>query len=528
MGNELLASKVVIVEESPRQRSVPILPTSVCLFVGVTEKGPLGIATQVSGMDEYTKIFGGHVANSYVTAAVNGFFLNGGTNAWIVRTVHYTDVATPATKTSAAATLSLLDRAGTPIATLKVDGKYDGVYAHSLKILIEDASSGDTGQFNLSVVNLSGVKLETFPNLKIGAANASDLRYVETVINDSVSGSNYIAVTDLENATAAPANMPAKALSAVLASGNDGLVGLVDADYVGSAAGQTGIYAGDDVEDLTLLCVPGLATAVVQNAMASYCTVARGGQVFAILDPPANQSATQIITYTGTTAALEGLTESAAMYWPRVKISNPQTSVFGADATITVPPCGHIAGMIARTDSARPGGVYDQPAGIETGVLYGVIGVEMKDALKESKRDLVFPHRINPITKIARSGFHVDGARVLKETGNWPSVGQRRGVSHIQQSIRLSMQVFRHKNRTDDLLAEEKRTVDTFLATQCGLGAFVTRNPKQAYFSDFGKALNPPSKPNITTARIGLATAAPNEFIVLLFSEDKSAYEAAQ
>jgi hypothetical protein len=172
MSNQLLASKVVIGEEPPKLRAVPILPTSVALFVGVTEKGPVGEATQVASLAEYVKIFGGYTANGDVTLAVNGFFLNGGTNAWIVRVVHYTDVTTPATKTSLAATLTLVDRAAvTPLATLKVDGKYDGTYAHSLKPLIEAPTSGNADEFNFSTVNSAGVKMETFPNLVIGAAS---------------------------------------------------------------------------------------------------------------------------------------------------------------------------------------------------------------------------------------------------------------------------------------------------------------------------------------------------------------------
>jgi phage tail sheath protein FI len=526
---ENLASDVTIGEEAPKQRSVPVLPTSVCLFVGVTERGPVGEATQVSSFGEYVDVFGGYTPNGWVAIAVAAFFANGGTNAWIARVVHYTDPLIASTKTSTAATLSLVDRAAvTPIATLKIDGKTDGTYAHSLKPLIEAPTSGNANEFNYSTVNLSGVRLETFPNLKIGAANASDPRYVETVINDPETGSKYVAVTDLENATASPNNLPALGLGAVLATGNDGLTGIVDSDYIGSPGAKNGIYAGDYVEDMTLLVVPGIATSAVQNAMLTYCTVARGGQPYALLDPPASQSATQIIIYVKTTAALQGLTECGHIHWPRWKISNPNPTVFGPAKKITVPISGHIAGMFARTDGARSGGVYDQPAGTETGALLGLLEPETKEVLDLGKRALVFPERINPVTKISGTGVFLDGARNLKGNGNWPSTGQRRGVSHIQQSIKRSMQVFRHKNRTDDLLAEEKRTVDQFMEIQCGLGAFITKNPKQAFYSDFGKALNPAATPNTTKARIGVATAEPNEFINLLFSEDKTAYANAQ
>jgi hypothetical protein len=50
---------------------------------------------------------------------------------------------------------------------------------------------------------------------------------------------------------------------------------------------ETG-HAVDQVQDLTMLLVPGRATSAVHNAMVVYCEVDRDGTVFATLDPPAN------------------------------------------------------------------------------------------------------------------------------------------------------------------------------------------------------------------------------------------------
>jgi hypothetical protein len=74
-------------------------------------------------------------------------------------------------------------------------------------------------------------------------------------------------------------------------------VGLDDRDFIGSEAGKTGLHALDRVQDLALLLVPGRATPAVHNAMLRYCEVARSGTVFAVLDPPANQSAAEMVTY---------------------------------------------------------------------------------------------------------------------------------------------------------------------------------------------------------------------------------------
>ena len=39
MGGQLLSSKIVVVEEEPKVRGIPGLPTSVAGMVGITERG---------------------------------------------------------------------------------------------------------------------------------------------------------------------------------------------------------------------------------------------------------------------------------------------------------------------------------------------------------------------------------------------------------------------------------------------------------------------------------------------------------
>ena len=134
MGNQLLASKVVIVEEEPRLRSIPAIPTAVLGAVGITERGPVGKAVLCTSFEEFVESFGGFTQNSDLALAVQGYFENGGQILWVVRTVHYSDPLTPASKTSAAATLTINDRAATPVPTLKVDGKSDGAYANDIEV----------------------------------------------------------------------------------------------------------------------------------------------------------------------------------------------------------------------------------------------------------------------------------------------------------------------------------------------------------------------------------------------------------
>jgi hypothetical protein len=744
MSSQLLASKIVIVEEEPRVRNVAAVPTAVLGLVGVTERGPVGAATLVTSFEEYLGVFGTYTANGDVAQAVDGYFTNGGSTAYVTRTVHYTDVTSPVTKTSAKAQVNLqtataaptggtvlgsvvgpfplvhgdtlevdtdaiapttatisavaaaresaaetfalanldvllvainggsvqsiqfltsefvsiaaataeevaavinakivgaqatvtsggtkvtitTDRKGTgasinisggtanvalafptgnlagtgnvsdvtvvtvaeiktiveaavagvtvsndggavritrnttgagatvqvtaastaddelgldnavhagsagaPANTLQVDGKYDGTYAHVVKIRVDPATSGVAAEFNLVVLN-NGLIVETFPNVTMDDAA---LNYVETVVNHVTAGSALIAVTDLDVAaptTSAADQRPAEVTSAFMSGGNDGLVGLTDTDFTGASSndGKTGMRCLDIVQDLSLLAVPGRATSAVQNAMITYCEVTRDKQVFAVLDPPANQNTSQIITYFETTAGVLGLSEFGAAYWPRVKVLNPNKSVFGTAADITVPPSGHIAGVYARTDASRPGGVYVPPAGIENGILFGVIGFETDEVLEEAKRDLVFPKRINPLTVLRGSPRHIDGARTLKGNGNFPTVGERRGAIFIEQSIKGGLQFARHQNNNENLRSVVARTVQEFLLQQMRDGAFRTNDPATAFFQDFGDALNPVSVQfaGQLIGRIGIATNKPAEFIILRFSQDTRALE---
>lgn len=523
MGNELLASKIVIQEEEPALRQVVGAPTAVAGFVGVAERGPIGVATQLTSVEDYRRVFGGYTGAGELAQAVDGFFLNGGSQCWVVRTVHYTDVTTPGTKTSAAATITLQSGGGTPAATLRVDGRWDGTYANALSARIVDATSGEAGRFNLQVVQ-GNVVLEVWPNLSM---NDTDPSYVELVINDPDNGSRFLVVTDLDATGDPTAQRPANGTFA-LAGGTDGLTGLADTDFTGAAGatGRTGLRALDTVAALSLLAIPGRATSVVHNAMLTYCQVTRAGAVFAVLDPPATSSATAIITHVETTAALINLSEFGAIYWPRILVANPTRGVFGNTTLIPVAPSGYVCGVMARNDAAREGGVFNAPAGVENGIIFGCLGFEGDDTLDEGKRDLVYPKRINPITTSRGQARYIDGSRTLKGNGNFPSVPERRGVIFIEQSLKDALQVARHRNNDATLRNEAARTTEVFLETQMRAGAFRTKDPATAFFVDFGEGLNTPAVifANKLVGRIGLATQKPAEFVVLRFSQDTRAF----
>ncbi len=407
---------------------------------------------------------------------------------------------------------------GAPVNTLQVDGKTEGAYANTLAILIEAATSGAAEEFNFLVLD-DGLIVETFANLSMVDTSNT---YVESIVNDPVTGSNLVEVTDLD---AAPASQrPANATSSTLAGGDDGLAGLADTDFGTSVNDVVGIQGLNNIQDVNILTVPGRATSPVQNAMITYCENTRDGSMFAVLDPPAGQLATGIVNYVENTALLLGLSEFGAMYWPRVKVLNPDEAVFGAGVkNIIVPPSGHVAGVYARTDAAREGGIYDPPAGIEEGQLLGIVGFETEEVFDEAKRDLVFPKRINILTSFTGAPRHIDGSRTLKGGGNFPFVAQRRGAIFIEQSIKNGTEFARNKNNTDKLRRTVERTIRGFLLIQMRNDAFASQDPDTAFFVDFSKKLQ--NEGNKMKGRVGLAFNDPAEFIIITFSRDTRALE---
>ena len=100
MGGQLLSSKIVVVEEEPRVRGIPSAPTAVVGAIGITERGPIGQATLVTSFEEFETKFVGFTADSDLALAAMGFFENGGSQLWVVRTVHHTDITDPGSATA--------------------------------------------------------------------------------------------------------------------------------------------------------------------------------------------------------------------------------------------------------------------------------------------------------------------------------------------------------------------------------------------------------------------------------------------
>ncbi len=406
---------------------------------------------------------------------------------------------------------------GAAVTCITANAKTDGSFGNDLSVIVEAPTSGEATEFNL-VVEDDGVVVESWSNLSV---TATATNYHVTVLNSATTGSNYISTAEVVASLA-----PAAATYGPMTGGSDGLTSLADTDFVGSSVSKTGMRGFDTVDGIGMLICPDRITATVQVAMLAYAETTRKGSMYCILDCPAGYTVAQMKTYQTATAGLLNLSEFGEINYPQMKVLNPDTTVFGNDASIVVPTSGHIAGMNARMDAASQGGVYKAAAGTESGVIAGCIGFENDYMQEEANRDVLYPVRVNPLRSVGGIKCK-DGVRNLKGTGNFPSAPERRGVIFIEQSVKSGLEFARFRNNDEQLRAEVDRTITSFLNTQMKVGAFRTKVPSTAYFVDVSDKLNPASVvfAGKLFVRMGLATQKPAEFITVLVSQDTRSLE---
>lgn len=427
-----------------------------------------------------------------------------------------------ATSTLAVVTILGLDTAihtgtaGGAENTLLWEGRWDGAYTARLTIQVSAASNGDPTRKNVKV-------------LRDGVATGEEWRNVnkaELIAAVNEGGNGYkksrLLTVSSEGSLSAPDDLPANGTSAALSGGDDGLVGLTDQDFIGAKdadAGATGLRVFDLLQRVDEVAIPGRGTAACHNAVVTYAEVTRGQRTFFTLGPAANMTATQIREHVTDTAALKGLSEFGRIVWPRVKVDNPDQSVFGTGTTVVAPPEGVIMGMHARVSALRVGGAFTQASGVQNGFLRSVRGLETREGEDEEKRDLLHDDRINVIRAERGKPRYVDGPDTLK-VGVFKSVGESRGAVLVLNDLSLAFADDLQLNIDEALYSSLTSRATVYLEKLTKAGSFKSRRFKEAFFVDFGPGLNTEdvAEGEEVIGRIGLATSRPAKYITLLLT----------
>ena len=143
--------------------TIQAAPTSIAAFVGLTERGVPNRPVRISTAQQFRDRFGAHRTDGYLAYSVEGFFLNGGREAYINRIVGAGSVAASATLNNR--------QGGAP--TLRVDAGYRGLadpgdWGERLRLDVRDDPRGTTQLQVSTVANATRAQLQSMHGFQVG------------------------------------------------------------------------------------------------------------------------------------------------------------------------------------------------------------------------------------------------------------------------------------------------------------------------------------------------------------------------
>ncbi len=571
---EYLSPGVYVEEFDAGSKPMEGVGTSTAGFIGLAERGPVGgIPQLVTSPADFKRIYGGYLSENafgdyrFLAYAVDQFFVNGGSRAFIVRVA-------PSDGICAAGSSKVLAITAKNPGTWGDDIRINAAPASKaktqiLEILDTDAgkryivkngagfNAGDVVAFNdgesivynrivknqgniLTLENdldESCVDKELLPTKVLTTCEFSlDVRYGDVVevydnLGFNINASNYVdkklAKSDLVNVSytgegadgiTAPFELIAGPDNAVatliLTGGKDGSVdNITAADFIGEDKGaglRTGIQSFLDNDSVAIIAAPGVTDPNVQLTLVAHCE--NLGSRFAVLDMPKDAKKVEdLINH-------RDIFDSpyAAMYHPWLTVFDPLDK-----KNIAVPPSGAVLGIYARTDTTR--GVHKAPA---NEVVRGCVGLDSQ--FNKGEQDILNPKGINLIRSFPGQGIRVWGARTACSDPSWRYVNVRRLFIFIEESIRANTNWAVFEPNDEVLWVRVQRTISVFLENMWRSGSLAGAAPEEAYFVNIGR--DTMTQDDIDNGRlicvIGVAPVKPAEFVIFRLSQKTAGSDA--
>ncbi len=502
----------VYIEEVPSGvRTITGVATSITAFIGRALRGPTDKPTRVQSFAEFQRIFGGLWSLSTMGYAVQHYFLNGGTDAIIVRVANG----------AAPATLVLTGSVG----NLTLEAANPGDWGENLQAIVDydtkDKDDASPVLFNLTIQEVKDGTVqaaETFRNLSVDGTNA---RFVTKVLKRE---SNLVQVqgtvpTTRPDESAKDINgkyLPTSANN----DGSDGsAVGFNQIALASLADQRKGLWALQDADLFNLLCIPPFerATAVDASTWAAalaYCKIRRA---MLIVDSPLDWIDPADVT--DGTSGVDNLNlrdENAAIYFPRVLMADPLQE----NRLEEFAPCGVVAGIFARTDAQR--GVWKAPAG-QDATLSGVRQLSYK--MTDGENGQLNPLGVNCLRTFPVVGNVLWGARTLEGAdrlaSEWKYVPVRRLALFIEESLYRGTQWVVFEPNDEPLWAQIRLNVGAFMHNLFRQGAFQGSTPRDAYFVKCDSETTTQNDINlgIVNILVGFAPLKPAEFVIIKISQ---------
>ncbi|MDX3247028.1 phage tail sheath family protein [Streptomyces sp. ME18-1-4] len=578
---------VYVDEVKSSVRTITGVPTSVAAFVGYAPRGPADRPVHITGWADYEAVFGGLQANCPMSYAVYQFYLNGGSEAEIVRVVGDGEDAVelplasgPPTRESnrpspaappaaagageggeAAAPASASGENSAPEDKNKKRGGGDagggstkatppvqpaedsssapvliaaspGRWGRNLRARVDyetsekaDPPPSPLTLFNLTVHDTETGAEERYLNISVEADSPRSLKHL-------LESSQLVRLKAPFSSLPKPTDTPDKGdpfktkpeewpqgktyyyVPTDSRAGADAAPGLDD--YRGDPAKKTGLYQLLKTDIFNILCLPDTermgdqAAAALRPEALKLCLDRRA---LLLVDPPASWTG-DLDSVLGKLADVQGdeADKNAALYYPRILAPDP---LLGG-AVRPFPPCGVMAGVLARTDVQR--GVWKAPAGTDAS-LSGVSDLEVP--LTDLEIGRLNPVGVNCLRRLPAAGPVAWGARTLRGSDRladeWKYLPVRRLALFIEESLFRGTQWVVFEPNDEPLWASVRLNVGAFMNSLFRAGAFQGRTPQEAYLVKCDKDTNPQNDIDrgIVNIHVGFAPLKPAEFVIV-------------
>lgn len=276
------------------------------------------------------------------------------------------------------------------------------------------------------------------------------------------------------------------------------------------AALQKGLERLAPLVDFDLICAPDimrpaedgslLADDVQQMQTGLLQSCDDRGDCFAILDCLPDLDISQMVKQR---QQLTG--KSGALYYPWIKVQSASAS-----SPEFVPPCGHIAGVYARSDERI--GVHKAPA---NEILEGVLDLEMN--LSDVEQGELNPQNINCLRAFPGRGIRIWGARTLDNDPAGMYINVRRLLLAVGRWIESNMAGMVFEQNAPLLWQRIERELTFYLDGLWRRGALRGSKAEEAYYVKCNEETNPADvrEAGKVVTEIGLSPAMLNEFLII-------------
>jgi len=260
---------------------------------------------------------------------------------------------------------------------------------------------------------------------------------------------------------------------------------------------STGLTAMDSVHEVSLLCAPDhVKLRDLETPLLVSCENLKDR--FAVFSTPQD--------FKAESPSLPFDTTFGALYHPWIWIRDTKTR-----QDQLVPPTGHVAGIIARTDIEQ--GVFKAPA---NAVVVGA--KKLQNPITKEIQDLLNPIGVNCIRdfRVDNRGIRLWSARTMSSNPEWRYIHVRRLFLFVEKSIDEGTQWVVFEPNNEVTWGRVRLSVDNFLITIWRAGGLLGSKPQEAFFVRCDRTTM--NEEDIQNGRlvceIGICPVRPAEFVI--------------